>query len=174
MYTDAARRTAIATFLQFDQISIRCQQPLVASSFDEVAPALSADSHWLAYVSRRGGQANVYVRPFPEADTETLVSMNGGAEPVWSRNRPELYYRNGAGEMVVVSVLPGPEFKTGTQQVLFSAKEYRSDFYHAAYDVTADGQRFVMIRVSESGSLDEQLIVVENWFEELQRLAPTN
>jgi hypothetical protein len=147
---------------------------LVASSFDEVAPALSADSHWLAYVSRRGGQANVYVRPFPEADTETLVSMNGGAEPVWSRNRPELYYRNGAEEMVVVPVLPGPEFKTGTQQVLFSAKEYRSDFYHAAYDVTADGQRFVMIRVSESGSFDEQLIVVENWFEELQRLAPTN
>ena len=147
---------------------------LVASSFDEVAPALSADSRWLAYVSRRGGQANVYVRPFPEADAETLVSMNGGTEPVWSRNRPELYYRNGAGEMVVVPVLPGPEFKTGTQQVLFSAKEYRSDFYHAAYDVTADGQRFVMIRVSESGSLHEQLIVVENWFEELQRLAPTN
>ena len=147
---------------------------LVVSSFDEVAPALSADSRWLAYVSGRGGQANVYVRPFPEADTETLVSINGGTEPVWSRNRPELYYRNGAGEMVVVPVLPGPEFKTGTQQVLFSAEEFKRDFYHAAYDVTADGQRFVMIRVSESGSLDEQLIVVENWFEELQRLAPSN
>jgi hypothetical protein len=147
---------------------------LVASNFDEVAPALSADSRWLAYVSFRGGQANVYVRPFPEVDTETLVSVNGGSEPVWSRNRPELYYRNGAGEMVVVPVLPGPEFKTGTQQVLFSAKEYRRDSYHAAYDVTANGQRFVMIRISESGSIDQQLIIVENWFEELQRLAPTN
>lgn len=147
---------------------------LVASDFDEVAPALSADSRWLAYVSRRGGQANVYVRPFPEANTETLVSVNGGTEPVWSRSRPELYYRNGVGEMVVVPVLPGPKFETGPEQVLFSDTEYRRDFFHAAYDVTADGQRFVMIRTSESGSLEEDLIVVENWFEELKRLVPTN
>lgn len=146
---------------------------LAASNFDEVAPALSADSRWLAYVSNRGEQANIYVRPFPQADTEIQVSVNGGTEPVWSRTRPELYYRNGAGEMVLVNVLPGIEFVAGPEQVLFPATEYRSDFYHAAYDVTADGQRFVMIRVSESGSLNEELIVVENWFEELKRLVPT-
>jgi len=146
---------------------------LIASDFDEVAPALSADSRWLAYVSNRGGQANVYVRPFPTVDTETLVSVNGGTEPVWSRTQSELYYRNGNGEMVAVPVLPGPEFETGPQQVLFSVSAYRSDFFHAAYDVTADGQRFVMIRVSESGSFDEELVVVENWYEELKRLAPT-
>jgi Tol biopolymer transport system component len=147
---------------------------LVASTFDEVAPALSADSRWLAYVSDRGGQPNVYVRPFPEMDTETLVSVNGGTEPVWSRTRSELYYRNGAGEMVVVPVLPGNEFKAGSEQVLFSATEYRREFFHAAYDVAASGQRFVMVRTSESGTSDEALIVVENWFEELRRLAPTN
>lgn len=147
---------------------------LIASEFDEVAPALSANSRWLAYVSNRGGRANVYVRPFPNADVETLVSVNGGTEPVWSRTQSELYYRNGNGEMVVVPVLPGSKFETGPQQVLFSATAYRSDFFHTAYDVTADGQRFVMIRVSESGSLDEELIVIENWFEELNRLAPSN
>ena len=147
---------------------------VVASRFDEIAPALSADSRWLAYVSIRSGRANVYVRPFPEADTENLVSVNGGIEPVWSRNRSELYYRNGAGEMVVVPVLPGPEFETGPHEVLFAANEYRSDLYHAAYDVLADGQRFVMIRASKSGTLDEELIVVENWLEELNRVVPTN
>ena len=147
---------------------------LVASSFDELAPALSADSRWLAYVSNRGGQANVYVRPFPDADTEALVSPKGGTEPVWSRNRPELYYRNGAGDMVVLEVLDGPEFRTGAEKVLFSANAFRRDFFHAAYDVTADGQRFVMIRASESGTLEEELIVVEQWFEELNRVAPTN
>jgi hypothetical protein len=147
---------------------------VVASSFDELAPSLSADSRWLAYVSNRGGSANVYVRPFPEADTETLVSVNGGFEPVWSRTRPELYYRNGSGELVVVPVLPGPEFATGPQEVLFSANEYRRDLFHAAYDVNADGQRFVMIRASKSGTLDEELIVVENWFEELNHVVPTN
>ncbi len=148
--------------------------PLAASNFDEVAPALSADGRWLAYVSNRAGQANVYVRPFPEADTETLVSVSGGTEPIWGRNRAELYYRNGAGEMVAVAVLPGDEFATGPEQVLFPATAYRSDFYHAAYDVSADGERFVMIRISDSGSLDEELIAVENWFEELNRLVPAN
>jgi Tol biopolymer transport system component len=148
--------------------------PLVTSDFDEVAPALSSDGRWLAYVSDRAGQANVYVRPFPDADTETQVSASGGKQPVWARDRPELFYLNDAGEMVSVEVLPGDDFRIGAEQVLFLATAYRDDFFHATYDVTADGQRFIMIRVSESGSFDEDLIVVENWHEELERLAPEN
>ena len=147
---------------------------LVASEFDEVAPALSADGRWLAYVSNRAGQDNIYVRPFPEADTEIQVSANGGTEPVWARNQPELYYRNGSDEMVAVPLLPGDKFVTGTEQVLFPAAAYRSDVWHAAYDVSVDDKRFVMIRVSDSGSLDEEVIAVENWFEELNRLVPAN
>jgi serine/threonine-protein kinase len=148
--------------------------PLLTSTFDELAPALSSDGRFLAYVSGRTGQPNVYVRPFPEADAEIQVSANGGEEPVWARNGSELYYRNGAQEMVAVPVLPGSEFLSGPEQVLFDASAYRSDFWHAAYDVTVDGERFVMIRNSDSGSLDEELIVVENWFEELEQLVPTN
>ena len=148
--------------------------PLVTSDFDEVAPALSNDGRWLAYVSDRAGQANVYVRPFPDADTETQVSVNGGDQPVWARNQPELFYINGAGEMVSVEVLPGTDFRTGPEQVLFLATAYRDDFFHATYDVTVDGHRFVMIRNSDSGSFDEELIVIENWHEELERLAPEN
>ena len=71
-----------------------------------------------------------------------------------------------------VEVLPGSDFRTGAERVLFLATAYRDDFYHAAYDVTADGQLFVMIRNSESGSFDEELIVIENWHDELERLAP--
>ena len=76
--------------------------------------------------------------------------------------------------MVVVEVLAGPEFRTGPEQVLFASNAFRRDYFHAAYDVTADGQRFVMIRASETVRLEEELIVVEQWFEELNRVSPTN
>jgi serine/threonine-protein kinase len=148
--------------------------PLMTSDFDEVSPALSGDGRWLAYVSDRGGQPNVYVRPFPGADSETQVSVNGGMSPVWSRNHPELFYINGTGDMTSVTVLPGAEFQLGTEQVLFPTAAYRQDFYHAPYDVTADGQEFVMIRISDSGTLEQELVGVENWFEELKRMVPVN
>jgi hypothetical protein len=74
--------------------------------------------------------------------------------------------------MVAVEIFPGDNFRAGPEQVLFSATAYRRDFYHVAYDVTADGQQFVMIRISDSGLLEEELVVVENWFEELKRLVP--
>ena len=167
---EEGERDIFATRLNIDTAAT----PLLASTFDEVAPALSSDGRFLAYVSDPTGQPNVYVRPFPEADTEIQVSANGGREPVWARNGSELFYRNSDQEMVAVEVLPGSDFVTGPEQVLFPATAYRTDFYHAAYDVTADGERFVMIRNSDSGSLDEELIVVENWFEELEQLVPTN
>ena len=148
------------------------ERPLVTSPFDEVAPALSPNGRWLAYVSDRSGRSNVYVRPFPEADTETLVSVDGGQEPVWSRNGKELFYRDGEGRMIARDVSGDAQLQLGPEQRLFDASAYRADFFHAAFDVTADGQRFVMIRLSDSGSLDESLVVVENWFDELRRSAP--
>jgi hypothetical protein len=159
-------------FGERDILAIRPQldtepTPLLTSSFDEMAPALSPDGRWLAYVSNRAGQPNVYVRPFPGADTETIVSANGGMEPVWAPDGSELFYRNGASEMVAVEVRAAAEFKLGEAQVLFATDPYRDDLFHATYDVTADGRQFVMIRETESGSSQEELVVVENWFQEL-------
>jgi hypothetical protein len=119
-------------------------------------------------VSNRSGQANVYVRPFPDADTETQVSANGGTEPVWARGGSELFYKSGQGDLVSVGVQPGAQFRVGPARPLFPVQPYRADFFHAAYDVSADGRRFVMVRESERGSIDESLVVVDNWFQELR------
>ena len=46
----------------------------------------------------------------------------------------------------------------------------------ADYDISPDGQRFLMISadgVDLSGT-PPSLIIVQNWFEELRRLVPTN
>jgi Tol biopolymer transport system component len=143
---------------------------LAATGFQETAPAVSPDGRWLAYVSNETGGPEVYVRPFPNVDDgRWLVSTNGGTEPVWAHSGRELFYRNGQRDLVAVAVLPGEAFTTGEQRTLFSTQPYRADVYHRMYDITPDDQRFVMIRVQAEGGQDEvQLIVVENFFEELK------
>jgi hypothetical protein len=68
---------------------------------------------------------------------------------------------------MVVEVLQGATFVTGERRVLFSTQGYRSRFTHQFYDVTPDDQRFVMIRNRGAEEVGE-LIVVENFFEELK------
>jgi serine/threonine-protein kinase len=146
--------------------------PFVASDFDETSPALSPDGRWLAYVSEAGGQRNVYVRRFPEGDGQWRVSPDGGTGPVWARSGQELFYVNGADSMVVVDVSPGEGFEFGEERGLFPTASYHKEGFHQAYDVTEDGQRFVMIRINETDPPIEDLIVVENFFVELRQRVP--
>ncbi len=140
---------------------------LVATEFSETAPAVSPDGRWLAYVSNESGRSEVYVRPFPNTnDFKWLVSTNGGQEPVWAHSGRELFYRGG-GNLMSVEVLPGPTFVTGERRVLFSTRGFRSATVHQVYDVMPDDQRFVMMRNLGRQETSE-LIVVENFFEELK------
>ena len=131
-------------------------------------PCQRLDGRWLAHVSNETGRPEVYVRPFPNtAAGKWQVSTDGGTEPAWAHSGRELFYKNGRDELVRVEVLRGVTFVTGENQVLFSAREYLSSVFHRGYDVTPDDQRFVMIR-SLAGEDATELIVVENFFEELK------
>jgi serine/threonine-protein kinase len=141
--------------------------PLMTEGFSESAPAVSPDGRWLAYVSTKSGQSEVYVRPFPNTnDGKWLISTDGGTEPVWAHSGLELFYRGG-GNLMAVEVLPGVTFVPGERQVLFSASEFRANNVHQQYDVAPDDRRFVMIRNQGAAEVSE-LIVVENFFEELK------
>ena len=118
-------------------------------------------------MSNQSGQDEVYVRPFPNIDeARSLVSTNGGSEPMWARSGRELFYKSG-GELVSREVLPGTTFNTGEQRPLFSLDGYVNYRHRQSYDVTADDQRFLMIRFRDRGSASE-LVLVENFFEELK------
>jgi serine/threonine-protein kinase len=148
--------------------------PLVATGFTERTPTLSPDGRWMAYQSDETGRFEIYVVPFPNAsDARWVVSTGGGTEPVWSRGGGELFYRNGQGDMVAVRVETEPTFSPGPTSVLFSATEYRASGGHRGYDVTADGERFIMIRmIRPLGGGQTELILVLNWFEELRARVP--
>lgn len=141
--------------------------PLVVTPFAEYTPSLSPDGRWLAYSSDESGTREVYVRPFPNTGTARWrISIAGGSEPVWSRNGRELFYKNGRQELVVVAVPRTATFTMGEQRVLFSTAGYDVSVNGKTYDVSPDGSRFVMIRPARKSH--DQLIVVENFFEELR------
>ena len=135
-----------------------------------MSPAVSPDGRWLAYVSNEGGgRYEVYVRPFPNtSDGKWPVSTDGGIEPVWAHSGRELFYKGSENlTLMVLEVLPEPTFVIGERRALFAIQRFLLDPNYPQYDVTPDGQRFVMIRtraVEEAG----QLILVENFFEELK------
>jgi tRNA A-37 threonylcarbamoyl transferase component Bud32 len=145
--------------------------PLLTSPATETGPALSPDGRWLAYVSDESGTPEVYVRPFPDvASARWQVSLNGGTLPVWARSGGELFYINGRQEMTSVEVRPGATFSAGEPRTLFPASGYNVASSANAYDVAPDGRRFLMARPL-SGPSETELVLVQNWFQELKARA---
>jgi serine/threonine-protein kinase len=158
-------------------------RPLIAESYNEGFPAISPDGRWIAYVSNESGEYDVYVRPFPNVDDgKWLISIQGGVGyPVWAPDGRELYYVRplDQDQMMAVTVKTEPTFAVGNPEVLFEAPYYVIP--DRPYDISPDGKRFLMIRdeiqAQEGDEAVEippitELIVVENWFEEIKRLAP--
>ncbi|GAC1654842.1 MAG: hypothetical protein NVS4B3_19180 [Gemmatimonadaceae bacterium] len=142
--------------------------PLVATKFSELAPAMSPDGRWLAYASNESGQYEIYVVPFPNtAAAKWAVSTHGGSEPLWSHSGKELFYRDGAGNLVAVEVQSNPTLSLGRVTALFPAAAYYAFFGAAEYAVGPNDRRFLMIRQA-AGYAPDELIVVDNWFEELK------
>ena len=128
------------------------------------------NGQWMAYVSDESGRNEIFVQPYPGPGGKWQISTGGGVEPVWARNG-ELFYRNG-GQMMAVEITTEPSFSAGTPTMLFEGTFRSGNVARADYDVTPDGQRFVMVQ--QGGLLGgSQLNVVLNWFEELKQRVPT-
>jgi serine/threonine-protein kinase len=145
--------------------------------------AISPDGRWLAYQAGVGGPPNVYVRPFPDINGgKWQVSRTAATRPVWSRNGRELFFFSQAGPrtpVTVMSVAVDPTststFKFGNATALFTGPYFEA-LNSVTYDVSPDGQRFLMIKdaASTSDAPVARLVVVDNWLEELKRRVPVN
>ena len=147
----------------------RAVETLVATQFRERNAELSPDGHWMAYQSNASGQDEVYVRPFPAVDEgQWMISTDGGTHPLWAPDGRELFYLDGAA-LMAVPIQTNPSFTPGTPEVLFEGGYFAGA--GRSYDVAPDGQRFLMIKAGDPSdeSLNApELIIVENWFEELK------
>jgi Tol biopolymer transport system component/tRNA A-37 threonylcarbamoyl transferase component Bud32 len=151
----------------------RRPQPLVRTQFSETNAELSPDGRWLAYQSNESGQEETFVRPFPNVEAaKSLVAP--GTRPLWARSGRELFYVS-ASALMSVPVTMGSTITFGKPGKLFDGP-YVFGPMGRAYDVSADGQRFLIFRLnSQSGDSPRWagFVIVLNWFEELKRRVPT-
>ena len=152
---------------------------IATDEFAEQGPSLSRNGRWLAYVSNRAGQHEVYVvGPFPAIETTSLrVSTNGGTAPVWAHSGTEMFFMEADRTLVSVQVETESNFNVLRLESLFTlGTEYRAPFTGGSnfYDVSRDDQRFLMGR--QVGATQSQgpsrFVLVQSFFEELKRLVP--
>src|SRR5215469_12858441 len=132
-------------------------RPFRNTAAAERQAALSPDGRWIAYASNESGRSEVYVEPVPGPGGRRQISSEGGQEPRWVRNGREITYRTGS-RMMSVSVQEQPIFQTTKPVELFDSK-FDAGLGVAGYDVTADGQGFIMTR-SQHTSPTEILILI--------------
>jgi serine/threonine-protein kinase len=112
---------------------------LLGTEFNEGEAQFSPDSRWIAYTSDASGRDEVYVRAFPEAKEDFVVSKGGGSSPRWQDNGRELYYISSDGKVMTVEIAAGGLFQAGTPKPLFQAPSG----ILPSWNVSADGTRFL-------------------------------
>jgi len=147
---------------------------IAKSSRGEGSAKFSPDGRWIAYSSSEAGKPEIFVQPFPGLGPKLQISSNGGTDPVWRHSGGELYYRNGK-TMMVVSVTTSPEFRASAPRQLWEGDYSEGSgascgmpgVSSSNYDVTPDGQHFLMVRDDDRVGA-KQIVVILNWAEELK------
>ncbi|RPI52403.1 MAG: hypothetical protein EHM55_16610 [Acidobacteria bacterium] len=150
----------------------RVVTPVLVTPDNDRVPMISPDGEWLAYISDESGRYEVYVRPFRRPGARIPISIDGGTEPVWSRDGKELFFRRG-NEFHAVPVKTAASLEVGGPQFLFAHGQPFVSSEIMSYDVTPDGRHFAMIE-SDSESAPTHFRVVTNWTQELSNRVPAS
>lgn len=132
--------------------NLSSQQLLANPNNRETNGALSPDENWIAYESDISGQLEIFVSPFPDIDTGRIqVSVDGGSRPRWHPDGNELFYINQyepelTGALMAVPVDTTSGFINETPVLLFENNFIAPNAGRQVYDISADGQRFLMIK----------------------------
>jgi dipeptidyl aminopeptidase/acylaminoacyl peptidase len=143
--------------------------PAVVTPFGDSDPSFSRDGAWLAYATPVSGRSEVYVQPVLGQGKRDKVSPDGGGFPLWSPVRNELYYIRGDTLMVAPYRLEGDELLAGSPRPLVDMPPQ-----HRGYDISPDGERFLILIDTGEDPSPTEIHVTLNWFEELKRLVGAN
>jgi eukaryotic-like serine/threonine-protein kinase len=138
--------------------------PLFTATETRKNAQFSPDGKWMSYTSNENGRWDIYVTSFPDVQGKWQVSNNGGTQPRWRRDGKELFYLAPDGKMMASPVTTGEHFGAGTPQPLFqaNAREQVAGSELVMYDVTLDGQRFLINTQMETNH-SQSMMVILNW-----------
>ena len=142
-------------------------EPIViaATTAREFDGRFSFDVRWVSYVSNETGTDEVYVQPFPPTGGKWQISTGGGHSPRWRADGRELFYLTSDGEMRAVSIAAGQSFAAGPPRTLFTMSGIGSGGAGStSYEVTRDGQRFLM-RLTKGSPQPSPISIILNWDE---------
>ncbi len=142
---------------------------LLRTEFNEADGRFSPDMRWIAYQSDESGRNEVYVRLFQQASGgassgaggKWLVSRDGGSAPRWRGDGRELYYRGSNGRVMAVEIVAGKVFRAGTPEPLFQPPP--SIQSAMGFDVSADGNRFLLMTATSTEKTTSPFTVILNW-----------
>jgi Tol biopolymer transport system component len=138
---------------------------LVQTQYNESQGQFSPDGHWVAYSSDESSRFEVFVRSFT-GNSRFQISANGGGQARWRGDGKELYYISEGKLMVVPIKEDAATFVRGTPRVLFEARALMGAIGSGpqgyVYDVTRDGNRFLVIDRGDVGA-DQPLTLITNW-----------
>lgn len=142
--------------------------PLLRTPARELVAKFSRDGRYIAYCSNESGRYEVFVQSFPSGKQRWQVSFSGGTQPRWSRDGKELFYVND-DELIAVPVDTDGGFRLGRPQSLYRSKNLQNGFPIPTYDVSHDGQRFVMVESLDGVEGQRGAIEIsQNWFAEFR------
>ena len=154
----------------------RDETVLLEAEFNLANAEISPDGRWMSYESDESGASQIFVRPFPDLERgRWQVSTTGGTRAGWSRDGSEIFFIDETQQLNGASVAPsGDAVSFGRPRSLTEEGFYLNPRTGRTWDVSVDGQRFIRIVPPESASdgVQGQVVLIQNWFDEVSRLAP--
>ena len=142
----------------------RKPEPLIQTPFTEQQAKFSPDGRWIAYVSDESGRTEVWVQSFPVSGSKWQISTTTGVQPMWRGDGKELFFHTLYGEVMAVPITTSKEgaFEAGVPQRLFRANPAILRYSRGGWNVTPDGQRFLIANVAGVSNV-QPITVVVNW-----------
>ena len=137
----------------FLRMSDRVEFPFLVTPAIEGGTRYSPDGNWLAYMSTDSGGPQLYVQELTGDRRKRQVSTEGGVQPIWNPKGGELFYRS-ANRLMAVPITTGPNLTVGPPRVVLDGQYWTTPvgLTNATYDVSPDGQRFLMLKESRGPS----------------------